>query len=147
MTETLFQDFEGSSIMSMTPRDSMLLMHFLDHVIPAQYPFYHPRPLDGGRGWLLSLLLHTKPLYHGALALSSYHRLISILAEARPACRALAAARHQQHLESCLREVQRTMRDMNQIKPGPQDFEVGTVISVIQLVFSEVRRNSLPPLS
>lgn len=124
----------------------MLLMHFLDHVIPAQYPLYHPQPLDGGRGWLLSLLLHTKPLYHGALALSSYHRLISILAEARPACRVLAAARHQQHLESCLREVQCTIREMNQTKPSSPDFEAGTVISIIQLVFSEVNRHPPPPL-
>ncbi len=137
----LFQDYEDYSprhSVPITPKDSMLLMHFLDHVIPAQYPFYRPHPIDGGRGWLLSLLLQTKPLYHGALALSSYHRLVSILAEARPACRVLAATRHQQHLETCLKEVQRTIREMNQMKSSSPEFSVGTVVSVIQLVFSEV---------
>lgn len=117
----------------------MLLMHFLDQVVPAQYPLYRPQPLDGGRGWLLSLLLRSKSLYHGALALSSYHRLISILAGARPACRALAATRHQHHLESCLREVRCTMQEMTRANASFPDFDAGTLISVIQLVFSEVR--------
>lgn len=55
------------------PSEAMLLMHFLDNVFPLQYPMYHPTVLSGGRGWFLSLLLRTKPLYHAALALSSYH--------------------------------------------------------------------------
>jgi len=119
-------------------------MHFLDQVIPAQYPFYHPQPIDGGRGWLLSLLFRSKSLFHGALALSSYHRLISILAGARPACRALAAARHQQHLESCLREVRCTMQEMTRANASSPDFAAGTLMSVIQLVFSEVVDNPSP---
>ncbi|KAG6010747.1 hypothetical protein E4U21_004135 [Claviceps maximensis] len=127
----------SSIIAPINPRDSMLLMHFLDQVIPAQYPFYRPQPIDGGRGWLLSLLLHSKSLFHGALALSSYHRLISILAGARPACRALAAARHQQHLESCLREVRYTMQEMTRANTSSPDFATGTLMSVIQLVLSE----------
>ncbi|KAG6191144.1 hypothetical protein E4U36_000939 [Claviceps purpurea] len=138
----LVQDLESFSsqkcaIAPITARDSMLLMHFLDQVIPAQYPLYRPQPLDGGRGWLLSLLLRSKSLYHGALALSSYHRLISILAGARPACRALATTRHQHHLESCLREVRCTMQEMTRANASFPDFDAGTLISVIQLVFSE----------
>ncbi|KAG6038684.1 hypothetical protein E4U41_003895 [Claviceps citrina] len=128
----------NSSVVPITARDSMLLMHFLDQVIPAQYPFYRPQPLDGGRGWLLSLLLHSKSLFHGALALSSYHRLISILAGARPACRALATVRYQQNLESCLREVRWTMQDMTRAHSGSTEFEAGTLLSIIQLVFSEI---------
>ncbi|KAG6001082.1 hypothetical protein E4U54_001185 [Claviceps lovelessii] len=127
----------SSIVAPINPRDSMLLMHFLDQVIPTQYPFYRPRSLDGGRGWLLSLLLHSKSLFHGALALSSYHRLITILADARPACRALAAARHQQHLESCLREVRCTMQEMTRANASSPDFATGTLTSVIQLVLSE----------
>ncbi|KAG5957510.1 hypothetical protein E4U58_005927 [Claviceps cyperi] len=138
----LVQDSDSFStrkcaIAPITARDSMLLMHFLDQVIPAQYPLYRPQPLDGGRGWLLSLLLRSKSLYHGALALSSYHRLISILAGARPACRALAATRHEHHLESCLRAVRCTMQEMTRANANFLDFDAGTLISVIQLVFSE----------
>jgi hypothetical protein len=40
-----------------------LLMHFFDHVVPRLFRFYNPSVLEGGRGWLLSILIRTKPLY------------------------------------------------------------------------------------
>ncbi|KAK4063740.1 transcriptional regulator family: Fungal Specific TF [Trichoderma harzianum] len=51
-----------------------LLMHYLDHVFPLQFPFYHPSAVTGGRGWLLPTLTRTEPLYHTALSLAAYHR-------------------------------------------------------------------------
>ena len=51
-----------------------LLMHYLDDVFPLQFPFYKSSIRDGGRGWLLSILTQTKPLYHAALSLAAYHR-------------------------------------------------------------------------
>jgi hypothetical protein len=51
-----------------------LLMHYLDYVFPLQFRFYQPSPLEGGRGWLLSILLRTKPLYYAAITLSAFHR-------------------------------------------------------------------------
>lgn len=65
--------------------EAMLLMHFLDNVFPLQYPMYHPTVVSGGRGWFLSLLLRTKPLYHAALALSSYHHGTVVYAHAKDA--------------------------------------------------------------
>jgi hypothetical protein len=50
-----------------------LLMHYLDYVFPLQFPFYKHSAVNGGRGWLLSLLLQLEPLYHAALSVSSYH--------------------------------------------------------------------------
>ena len=47
-----------------------LLMYYLDVVFPGQFPFYDPAPLDGGRGWLLLIILRTKPLYHAALSMA-----------------------------------------------------------------------------
>jgi hypothetical protein len=49
-------------------------MHYLDHVFPLQFPLYQPSAVAGGRGWLLSMLAHTKPLHHAALSLAAYHR-------------------------------------------------------------------------
>jgi hypothetical protein len=49
-------------------------MHYLDYVFPLQFRFYEASPFDGGRGWLLSILLRTKPLYYAAITLSAYHR-------------------------------------------------------------------------
>jgi hypothetical protein len=51
-----------------------LLMHYLDVVFPNQFPFYSPSPSDGGRGWLLLIILRTKPLYHAALSMAAYHQ-------------------------------------------------------------------------
>lgn len=51
-----------------------LFMHYLDHVFPLQFRFYQPSIWDGGRGWLLSTLMQTKPLYHAALSIAAYHR-------------------------------------------------------------------------
>ena len=67
----------------LTPQDTaayvaqnepILLMHYLDHVFPSQFPFYQPSLEDGGRGWLLSLIMQTKPLYYAACSLAAYHR-------------------------------------------------------------------------
>ncbi|KAF7954140.1 hypothetical protein EAE96_005272 [Botrytis aclada] len=55
-------------------REANLLMHYLDIVFPLQFRFYRPLASEGGRGWLLSILLHTRPLYHAALSLSAYHQ-------------------------------------------------------------------------
>ncbi|THV45537.1 hypothetical protein BGAL_0477g00070 [Botrytis galanthina] len=54
--------------------EANLLMHYLDIVFPLQFRFYRPLASEGGRGWLLSILLHTRPLYHAALSLSAYHQ-------------------------------------------------------------------------
>ena len=51
--------------------ESSLMMHYLDHVFFIQFRFYAPSIATGGRGWLLSLLTQTKPLYHAALSLSA----------------------------------------------------------------------------
>ncbi len=51
-----------------------LMMHYLDHVFYIQFRFFAPSVSTGGRGWLLSLLNKTKPLYHAALSLSAFHQ-------------------------------------------------------------------------
>ncbi|KAG0652011.1 pestheic acid cluster transcriptional regulator 3 [Hyphodiscus hymeniophilus] len=53
--------------------ESFLLMHYLDFVFPAQFPFYSPDASQGGRGWYLGLLMRSKPLYNAALTLAAYH--------------------------------------------------------------------------
>lgn len=97
MTEPMF---------SVSAEESALLMHFLDNVFPLQYPMYKPDIEDGGRGWLLALLLRTKPLYHAALALSAYHRRKIIITKTRHPCRVVFIVEQERHLEICLREFQ-----------------------------------------
>lgn len=127
-----------SSIFSIIPQDSALLMHFLDYTFPQQFPMYQPRFPDGGRGWLLTLLLHTAPLYHAALALGAYHRLLTNFIMAPPTCRSAALEKQADHLEKCLRNVQKAMREMDRFVSGSRELEIGTAMSVVQLVFHEV---------
>lgn len=56
---------------SIKERESPLLMYYLDCVFPVQFRMYSPSINDGGRGWFLSLLLRTPPLYHATLAISA----------------------------------------------------------------------------
>jgi len=80
-----FNGFDGTSTTSGTPhpidyslpqalkgREASLLMYYLDYVFPIQFRLYNPTALEGGRGWLLSLLLRTPPMYHMTLAMSAH---------------------------------------------------------------------------
>jgi C6 transcription factor Pro1 len=71
-------------------------MHFLDKIFPLQYLMYAPEILEGGRSWLLALLFRTKPLYHAALALSSYHRRMMIITKIPHPCRVVAMVQQEQ---------------------------------------------------
>ncbi|KAF4627672.1 hypothetical protein G7Y89_g10480 [Cudoniella acicularis] len=57
--------------------ESVLLMHYLDKVFPQQFLFYESSLEEGGRGWLLTLLMNCKPLFHAACSLAAYHRQIT----------------------------------------------------------------------
>jgi len=48
-------------------------MQYLDHIFPLQFPFYKPSVSEGGRGWLLDLILRTRPLFHAVLSLKLCH--------------------------------------------------------------------------
>lgn len=49
-------------------------MYYLDHLFPRMCPLFRYSPADNGRGWLLNLLLRTKPLCAAAVCLSECDR-------------------------------------------------------------------------
>ncbi|PVH82236.1 hypothetical protein DL98DRAFT_653303 [Cadophora sp. DSE1049] len=61
--------------------EANLIMHYLDHVFYIQFRFYVPSVAAGGRGWVLSLITKTKPLYHAALSLAAFHQQSLMLQE------------------------------------------------------------------
>jgi hypothetical protein len=61
--------------------EAVLLMHFFDVILPLQFPFYQPPVADDWKGWMLALILQTRPLYDAALSLSAWHRNSIMLAE------------------------------------------------------------------
>jgi C6 transcription factor Pro1 len=122
-----------------TNSETELLMHFLDVVFPLQYPMYRSGITEGGRGWLLSLLFHTKPLYHAALALSSYHRGSVLLAENYVGCHALAATEKESHLAICLADFRQSIKKVGRwVEESCPENVIGIMACVVQLVFFEV---------
>ena len=124
----------------MFAEDYTLLMHYLDEVFHLQYPMYKPHIFEGGRGWLLALLLRTKPLYHASLAISSYHRRLSIYHQISERCRTLSVIQQARQVEACLTEVQNALKSINHfIQHGTPNDGLGMVSSIVQLIFFEVR--------
>ncbi|MCJ1384496.1 hypothetical protein MMC17_007613 [Xylographa soralifera] len=120
------------SVLPISADDSVLLMHFLDNVFPLQYPMYKPGILEEGRGWLLTLLLQTEPLYHAALALSAYHRCSVVPAEVSQPYQVAALVQQEKHLEICTTLVHQSAQNCC------PNIGLGIVASVVQLVFFEL---------
>ncbi|TVY49393.1 Pestheic acid cluster transcriptional regulator [Lachnellula occidentalis] len=138
LSEAQSTPHQPSSILAVSSNESILLMHFLDNVFCLQYPFYKPGVHEGGRGWLLSLLMKTKPLYHASLALSAYHRSAIFLAENR--CQ-YGVSEQQEHLAICLKELQLAMKNIGKLITDitlcPRN-GLGTMASSVQLIFFEL---------
>jgi hypothetical protein len=115
------------------PQDeSVFLMHFLDHVFPLQYPMYKPTIQEGGRGWLLSLILRSKPLYHAVLASSAYHRRNIMSTTASKQWQVNALIQQEKYLETCLKWVKGSTKDSCPANG------LGIATAVLQLSFYEV---------
>ncbi|KAH8900583.1 hypothetical protein GQ53DRAFT_835565 [Thozetella sp. PMI_491] len=112
--------------------DYILLMHFLDSVFPLQYPFYRPDIAQGGRGWLLSMLLNNKPLYHAALATSAYHRRICMRPKESKAWHMTELGRQESHLAASLELVHRSAGS------SCPNNGIGIAASILQLLFLEL---------
>ncbi|KAH7309054.1 fungal-specific transcription factor domain-containing protein [Stachybotrys elegans] len=113
-------------------QESMLIMYFFDQVFPLQYPMYDQNRSRGGRGWLLSLILRTKPLYHAALALSAHHRQA---AETDGMClsdKRAALNQQEYHFDMCMRILRRYAQTAC---PGNR---IGYAVTVVQQLFFEL---------
>lgn len=132
---------------TITNNEAALLMHFVDNVFPLQYPMYKPEVSEGGRGWLLSLLLKTKPLYHASIGLSAYHRGVVLRELTSGGCTKPSIAEQESHLAICLTEFQEAIRSAHDCAKDcvyGRDICVGSSLAimacVVQLVFFEVSR-------
>ncbi|KAI0505885.1 fungal-specific transcription factor domain-containing protein [Xylaria bambusicola] len=62
----------GQNSTSGQPDDSLLTMFYIDHVFPFLFPFYQPSLLQGGRAWLLEMMMKSPVVRRAALCQSSY---------------------------------------------------------------------------
>lgn len=110
-------------------------MHYLDNVFPLQYPMYKPGISEGGRGWLLTLLLRTESFYHAALALSAYHCRSIILEKFNHPHQVATLVQQEKHLKTCINLVHQSTQNCC------PNIELDILASVVQLVFFEVLFN------
>ncbi|TVY75928.1 Pestheic acid cluster transcriptional regulator, partial [Lachnellula suecica] len=52
--------------------DRRFMMFYLDHFFPFLFPFYKPPLLEGGRTWILELVVGNQAMWHTTLCLSTY---------------------------------------------------------------------------
>ncbi|OBT86180.1 hypothetical protein VE02_06230 [Pseudogymnoascus sp. 03VT05] len=115
--------------------ETALVMHFLDHVFPLQYPVYKSGIQGGGRGWLLFALLQTKSLYHAALALSAYHRRTAASPVLSQPCQIATLVQQEKHLETCIKSLNTFTHT---VCPNG---ELSIMTTIIQLSFLELFTN------
>ncbi|ETS86726.1 hypothetical protein PFICI_00554 [Pestalotiopsis fici W106-1] len=65
-------DAKGSGDLS--AQEAGLVMYYLDHVFPWQFPYSSSQFRLGQRGWILWLLMRRGPFYDAAMSLASLHR-------------------------------------------------------------------------
>jgi hypothetical protein len=120
-------------------REASLLMHYLDYVFPIQFPFYKPSASEGGRGWLLGIILGTRPLFHVVLSLSAYHMQSSPSRDILKECDLNVLEDLDKHHTLALTELRRHIYDLENVqstRDTAQQVEILTC--VIQLVSFEV---------
>jgi hypothetical protein len=122
-------------------RDLSFMMHYLDYTFPFLNPFYRPPILDGGRGWLLVIIMRNKALFHIALSLSAY--LISEILkngdDAHDDCKKHNWDSLQEQQQLAMRELQADMLELNHRGVPGYLVASGQVMgSVMQLLSFEV---------
>ncbi|KAJ8064253.1 hypothetical protein OCU04_006600 [Sclerotinia nivalis] len=120
-------------------QEASLMMHYLDHVFFIQFRFHTPS-LSSGRGWLLSLLTRTKPLYHAALSLSAFHRQSLLLEQESGQAEIdyLHELRH--HHDLTLKELRNFIQtnNKNASEQGAFDGNIQILACMIQLISFEL---------
>ncbi|KAJ4302975.1 hypothetical protein N0V90_001866 [Kalmusia sp. IMI 367209] len=52
--------------------DTILLMFYLEHVVPFLFPFYRPTPFEGGKAWLLEMMISSPVVRQATLCQGSF---------------------------------------------------------------------------
>ena len=122
--------------------DLHYVMIYLDSTFTYLFPYYHPHPLSGGKGWVLQSLLANKSVYHTAVSLSSYFFAILLAASDEnnhEACTAAMVKNLQGQLELGLQELQREMQVLNSRPAGTGTLEALICMqSIVQMCIFEI---------
>lgn len=65
---------DAKSSGDLSAQEAGLVMYYLDHVFPWQFPYSSSQFRLGQRGWILWLLMRRGPFYDAAMSLAALHR-------------------------------------------------------------------------
>ncbi|KUJ13543.1 uncharacterized protein LY89DRAFT_672750 [Mollisia scopiformis] len=124
-------DIEQRQMPVIKERDASLLMYYMDCVFPMQFKMYNPAPAEGGRGWLLSLLLRTPPLYYMSLALAAHCMEVLEIPNGSDESKGVTSAQ----LASALQNLQQYITMFNE-QPGPGSLEenIKVLVCIMQMI-------------
>ncbi|KAI0126852.1 fungal-specific transcription factor domain-containing protein [Xylariales sp. AK1849] len=126
---------------SLSEQELDFTMLYLDCVFPFMSPFYQPPLIQGGRGWLLALLMRNRALFHTALSLAShfFSVMLDTPMDGHHACKKHSLDELQIQQELALKALQRNMGSLN-ARGVAGDFHesVQCLESISQLLMFEV---------
>lgn len=131
----------ADSVNPNSEQDLRFIMIYLDYVFPFLSPYYRPDMLEGGRGWLLVLLLKNKSLFHIALSLASYFfaAMLQDQVDGHAECRQINWAELQKQQGLAIKELRQDMDCINE-RGISASFEDGLQVleSIMQLLQFEL---------
>ncbi|KAF2478745.1 fungal-specific transcription factor domain-containing protein [Neohortaea acidophila] len=116
--------------------DRRFMMFYFDHFFPFLFPFYKPSLLEGGRSWIMELILGDRAMWHTTLCLSTYFVSITLdgAISGPNVCKDLAWGRLLEQMRVTFVMLQNDIREV--ASSGTQDVIVKTsriMGSIIQL--------------
>ena len=70
---SLIRPESDCTLASKVSRESILIMFYLESVLPFLFPFYQPSLLQGGRSWILEMMVSSPVVRQATLCQSSYY--------------------------------------------------------------------------
>jgi hypothetical protein len=116
--------FNGQDMLSMSSppneeqRDSELdrrfIMFYFDYFFPFLFPFYKPSLLEGGRGWIMELVVSNQAMWHTTLCLSTYFVSVALdgAATGHNMCKTLAWEKLLGQMSTTFMILQRNLDDI-----------------------------------
>lgn len=118
-----------------------LVMAYLDYVFPILFPFYRPSILEGGRNWLLVLLMKNKGLCHTVISLTTYFFSIvpAIQGQAHQLCTPTMWEELQKQTDLAIKMMQNDLQEINRQGVHSDLHESAYLMeSIVQLLGFEV---------
>ena len=121
--------------------DRRFMMFYFDHFFPFLYPFYKPALLEGGRSWILELVVSDQVMWHTTLCLSTYFVSVALdgAASGHNVCKTLAWDKLLKQMGVSFVTLQRNLQEVG--TTNGQDLTIKksrTMGSIIQLQRFEI---------